>query len=151
MKFFQTSRDTYGKIVKLWVGNRAVFLVYDPKIAEAITTCTSTNLGKNDIYDFMAPWLGNGLLLSSGAKWQSRRKILTPAFHFTILEQFCDVFDKEASILVKKLKALEYQKAFKIEDYVSLMALDVVCQTAMGVEIHAQTDAHSKYVKAVHE
>lgn len=126
-------------------------MVYDPKLSESILTCTSTNLGKNDIYDLMAPWLGDGLLLSNGLKWNSRRKILTPAFHFNILEQFCEIFDKEASILVKKLAALENQKSLKIDDYVSLMTLDIVCETAMGVEMHAQTDSHSVYVNAVHE
>lgn len=151
MNFFQSSRDTYGKIVRLWVGNTAIFLVYDPKLSESILTCTSTNLGKNDIYDLMAPWLGDGLLLSNGSKWNSRRKILTPAFHFNILEQFCEIFDKEAAILVTKLKAFENQKSFKIDGFVSLMALDIVCETAMGVEIHAQTDSHSVYVNAVHE
>lgn len=151
MNFFQSSRDTYGKIVRLWIGNTAIILIYDAKLSESILTCTSTNLGKNDIYDLMAPWLGDGLLLSNGSKWNSRRKILTPAFHFNILEQFCEIFDKEAAILVTKLKAFENQKSLKIDEFVSLMALDIVCETAMGVEIHAQTDSHSVYVNAVHE
>lgn len=151
MNFFQSSRDTYGKIVRLWIGNRAILVVYDPKVSESILTCTSTNLGKNDIYDLMVSWLGDGLLLSNGSKWHSRRKILTPAFHFNILEQFCEIFDKEASILVTKLKAYENEKSVKMDGLVSLMALDIVCQTAMGVEVHAQTDSHSTYVNAVHE
>lgn len=151
MKTFQTARETWGKIVRVWIGNNAFFLVFDPKLSETLLTCTSTNLGKNNIYDLLIPWLGNGLLLSNGSKWNSRRKILTPAFHFNILEQFCEIFDKEASILVSKLRACGNPKSVKIDNFVSLMALDIVCETAMGVQIHAQTDAQSKYVNAVHE
>jgi cytochrome P450 family 4 len=59
---------------------------------------------KGRIYDLLHNWLQDGLLTSSGQKWQTRRKILTPAFHFNILEQFVLVFNEEAEKLVEELK-----------------------------------------------
>ncbi|KAF4517616.1 hypothetical protein B566_EDAN002847, partial [Ephemera danica] len=64
----------------------------------------TTNITKSQEYDFTSDWLGRGILTSTGAKWHSRRKLLTPAFHFSILEQFIPVFCDKTRILVEKLR-----------------------------------------------
>ena len=58
---------------------------------------------KSDEYDFIKPWLGTGLLTSTGKKLSNRRKIITPTFHFKILEQFVEIFDEQSDTFVKKL------------------------------------------------
>lgn len=78
-------------------------------------------------YEFLEPWLGTGLLLSFGEKWFQRRRIITPAFHFKILDQFMDVFNHEADVLVSKLEKRVNQGEFDIYDYITLYALDSIC------------------------
>ena len=39
-----------------------------------------------------------------GDKWQKRRKMLTPAFHFGILQGFAEVFVEQGEKLVQRLK-----------------------------------------------
>lgn len=64
--------------------------------------------------------------MSTGKKWHQRRRIITPAFHFKILEQFVDVMDKQGQVFVAKLQARVGQH-FDFFPEISLYALDVIC------------------------
>lgn len=108
------------------------------------------HIDKSPDYSYLHPWLGTGLLTSYGQKWHSRRKvnepqgclfwnietriflsypkqILTPAFHFKILEDFMDIFNRESAILVSKLSKELNKDSFNIFPYVTLCTLDIVC------------------------
>nr|CAD7606870.1 unnamed protein product [Timema genevievae] len=85
----------------------------------------------------------------TGAKWHSRRKLLTPAFHFKILEEFIPIFNKNSNILVEKLSEYVDKDYAPINKLVSLCTLDLICETAMGTCIYAQTSSENEYVKAV--
>ncbi|XP_050001948.1 cytochrome P450 4F6-like [Alexandromys fortis] len=50
-------------------------------------------------YGFLKPWLGDGLLVSTGEKWSHQRRLLTPAFHFDILKPYVKVFNKSVNIM----------------------------------------------------
>lgn len=60
-------------------------------------------------------------------KWKNRRKLITPTFHFQILEQFLEVFDSNNKILLNKLKKEIGMPSTDIYSYLKLYALDVIC------------------------
>lgn len=53
--------------------------------------------------------------------------MLTPTFHFTNLEDFLDVMNEQANILVNKLEKHVNQEAFNCFLYITLCALDIIC------------------------
>ncbi|KAL7018883.1 hypothetical protein ACKWTF_010946 [Chironomus riparius] len=137
-------------IMRGWNGDKPWIIIYNHIMAEPILS-SPKHIDKSDDYTYLQPWLGTGLLTSFGQKWHSRRKILTPAFHFKILEDFMDIFNEQSSVLVKKLEKEIDRDSFNVFPYVTLCTLDIVCETAMGQHVNAQGDKDSEYVKAVYE
>lgn len=76
--------------------------------------------------------------------------MLTPAFHFSILSHFVEIFDEHALQLRENLmqKAID-GSPFDVYPVIGHSALDIICDTAMGVSIEAQKNENSEYVTAV--
>lgn len=123
--------DTYGPTFKVWLGPELNFLTADIRDVEILLGTTRFN-DKAHEYDTLEPWLREGLLVSRGKKWHQRRKALTPAFHFKILDQFIEVFDRESRSLLKNLEKeyrMQTDEGFDLYNWVNLMTLDTICGT----------------------
>lgn len=136
--------------MRIWAGQRLVILSKNPRDFEILLS-SQRHLTKSNMYDFMVDWLGTGLLIATGNKWFTRRKIITPTFHFKILQQFVEVFHQQNRIFIEKLKGRCDGKYFDIYDVVTLMSLDIICETAMGYKLNAQINEENEYVKSVKE
>ncbi|KAJ0179224.1 hypothetical protein K1T71_004936 [Dendrolimus kikuchii] len=149
-KFMRTLKkytDNYGGIYRVYLFSSLYVVVNHPKYMEPILS-SSDLIVKGKSYDFARPWLGDGILTTTGHKWRTHRKFLTPAFHFNILQNFLPVFCKNEKILIKKLSQL-VGKNINLFPIIALTALDNVTESIMGVALNVQTNSESKYVNAV--
>uniref|UniRef100_A0A146MH95 Cytochrome P450 4C1 n=2 Tax=Lygus hesperus TaxID=30085 RepID=A0A146MH95_LYGHE len=102
---------------------------------------------KGPIYSLLKDWLNEGLLLSSGEKWKQRRKLLTPSFHFKILDNNMDCLNRHWRDVAKKF--LNKNGApINPFSYVCRGALEVISETAMGTKL-ADLPGSEEYVSAV--
>lgn len=91
------------------------------------------NIDKSKEYDFAIPWLGVGLFTSTGDKWRIHRKMLTPAFHFRILESFVPIIQKQQKIMLNLIKKqMDANNVIDdIRPLVTNCAMDIICGKAM--------------------
>lgn len=141
---------TYGDRYVIRIFNRRILHVTSEKDVEIVLS-NSKNITKNKPYTFLQPWLGTGLLLSTGTKWHTRRKILTPAFHFKILKNFTVVMKEKSRGFVERVTETE-GKAVDLIPIVSDFTLYTICETAMGTQLDSDKSAAKlEYKNAINE
>ncbi|KAJ9596972.1 hypothetical protein L9F63_012002 [Diploptera punctata] len=148
-KMFKNSSrivNTWAPIFRLWLGPILVVALSDPRDIEIVLR-NSKYFEKGWVYNFLRPWLGKGLITASGERWHKHRKLITPTFHFKILEQFVPIFEANCNILVEKLRKTE-SEVINIAEYMELYSLDTICETAMGYQPQGQLNERSPYVDA---
>ena len=80
-----------------YFGHTRSLWLYHPEPIEEVLGNRSNLLEKTSDYRLLTPVLQDGLIVSSGQKWRQRRKVLTPAFHFKILETALDIINRKVS------------------------------------------------------
>lgn len=117
---------TKTRVTRFWIGNQLEINIDDPKHLEIILTSPKF-LSKSSQYSFLHSTLGEGLLFSTKEKWFARRRVITPTFHFKILEQFFDVFVKHNQTLLEKINDKANQKPFDIFPLVTSSVMNALC------------------------
>ncbi|KAI6223085.1 hypothetical protein M3Y99_01465600 [Aphelenchoides fujianensis] len=149
--FFRTfteEKDNPG-LMCLWLGPKPIVIIYKAETVKTILE-SPKHSNKPAEYDILCEWLGEGLLTSKDRKWFTRRKMLTPAFHFSILGNFMECFNQQSSILVRNLEQkADDGYAFDLYPFLKAFALDVICEAAMNVKMNSQGGKNQSYVESV--
>ncbi|XP_044262813.1 cytochrome P450 4C1-like [Tribolium madens] len=140
----------YYPIYKLWLFFVSVANIMSPEDL-ALILPDMKHSKKSKAYDLINKWLGKGLLTSYGTHWQVRRKILTPAFHFSILQDFILTFNESTEELVEILKKEVGKPFVEITPLVTQFTLKVIGETAMGVKFDFNTKQAKEYKEAFHK
>ncbi|KAF9409933.1 hypothetical protein HW555_010824 [Spodoptera exigua] len=138
-----------GGVLVLIMGYRIYYAITDPEDA---LTAANACLQKHFTYDYAKPWLGEGLITSSGEIWRRHRKLLTPAFSLPVMLSFLEVFNSQSRMLVENLKARVGKGKFDHTDYLRNNALQTFCLTAFGFSTGFEDKQFiQKYMRAVDE
>ncbi|KAK3083737.1 hypothetical protein FSP39_002342 [Pinctada imbricata] len=144
-----------AKIFHTWLGPfHAIIGVLHPDAAKEIMKSTEPKpvFKDTDGYSFMKSWLGMGLLLSHGKKWERNRRLLTPAFHFDVLKPYVQIYNEVIDIFLNKIKMnQDKEKTVEMYDLVTLATLDTMLRCAFSYNGGIQTERYcsKKYTRAV--
>lgn len=141
--------QTEGKVVTVWYAMNGNPTFLHPDAAQKVLS-SQKHLTKSSDYQMITPWIRTGLVTSTGAKWRTRRKLITPAFHYDILKDFVGVMNDNARVLVQTVAAkVDHGEKIDVKHHLKMCTLDVICETAMGCKMNAQTKTDNEYVEAV--
>ncbi|XP_033748762.1 cytochrome P450 4F6-like isoform X1 [Pecten maximus] len=104
-----------------------------------------------EAYYTITPWLGDGLVLSNGHKWERNRRLLTPAFHFDVLKSYVDLYNEVFDIFLDNMaKATSSGKSVEVQEPFILAALDTMLRSAFSHDsrVQEQSSEHP-YVEGV--
>ncbi|CAH0389544.1 unnamed protein product [Bemisia tabaci] len=136
-----------GTPIKAWFGPRLFVALTDPRDIEIILSSYS-HIDKAPEYKFFEPWLGDGLLISTGEKWRAHRKIIAPTFHLNVLKSFMTLFNANCRFTVEKMR-VESNEEFDVHHYMSACTVEILLETAMGVDKKTQKASGFAYAMAV--
>ncbi|XP_023245154.1 cytochrome P450 4C1-like [Copidosoma floridanum] len=136
----------------IWFGTQPVINIRKPHQIEKILTST-TIIKKSRFYNFVKPWLGEGLITTTGTRWFNHRRLITPAFHFGVLGEYSAVMRENVQALIELIdkECNRNPKApINIFDIIGRYTLDTICETAMGVSVNAIQQPDNEYCQALH-
>ncbi|XP_029043020.2 cytochrome P450 4g15-like [Osmia bicornis bicornis] len=144
---FLIQQDVYGPVVRAFLGTKLIVFMYHPRDCEIILN-SSVHIDKAPEYRYFKQWLGDGLLISTGEKWRTHRKIIAPTFHLNVLKTFVPLFYQNSRDLVIRLRD-QVGKEFDCHDYLSAVTVDILLDTAMGLRDTEKHKTGYDYAMAV--
>ena len=67
------------------------------------------------------------LFIIAGSKWHERRKILTPAFHFNILNKYMEISHEQSRKLVSDVNNMGNEVTIDLLPFCSKYTLNIIC------------------------
>ncbi|XP_063131215.1 cytochrome P450 4F3 isoform X6 [Rattus norvegicus] len=140
--YIQSLSRTFRDVCCWWVGPwHPVIRIFHPAFIKPVILAPASVAPKDRVfYRFLKPWLGDGLLLSTGDKWSRHRHMLTPAFHFNILKPYVKIFNDSTNIMHAKWQRLASQGSARLDmfEHISLMTLDSLQKCVFSFDSNCQ-------------
>ncbi|XP_060571282.1 cytochrome P450 4A6-like isoform X2 [Ruditapes philippinarum] len=140
-----------GRMYCMWNGPLPILGVCHPETFQQLNKQSHNKArGFTDGYRVLEPWLGEGLLISEGKKWERNRRLLTPAFHFNILNGYVDVMNDVTEQFLDKLgEATQGGESVDVFPYVCRSTLDNMLRCSLSYEGSMLESKEHSYIKAV--
>ncbi|KAL1506267.1 hypothetical protein ABEB36_005661 [Hypothenemus hampei] len=152
-QYLRENAKIYWPIYRFTAPHIVTINILHPKDFEIILS-QMKHLKKSAVYQFLENWLGQGLLTSTGSKWQHRRKLLTQAFHFKVLRKFLIIFNEETENLVKQIEKInthnKHLQSISLMPIIADMTLQSITETSLGVG-HIEEKTVQTYRNNIHK
>lgn len=135
-----------------WIGPlRCIIGCLHPDNAKVLLRSSEPKARGGGGYEFLKPWIGDGLLVSDGKKWERNRRLLTPGFHFEILHSYLPIYNRVVEVFMNKMEKQSREERYvEVHASIVVVTLDTMLRCTLSYEdnIQEKGDNHP-YLKAV--
>ncbi len=130
--FYTRCARDHGDIVGLRMANRRVALVSHPDGIEEVLATKNRHFVKNFAQRALAPWLGNGLLLSEGDVWLRQRRLIQPAFR---RERVASYAETMVALTRRMLDTWRDGETRDVHDELTRLTLAIAARTLFDADV----------------
>jgi len=134
--------ETYGDVVRIAIGPKAMYLVNHPDLAKHVLADNAANYHKGIGLQEARRALGDGLLTSDGDTWKKQRRTIQPVFQPKRISRQAAVVASEVDALIQRLAA--HDGPVEILHEMTGLTLGVLGKTLLDAELGGyETLGHS--------
>ncbi|ROP35849.1 cytochrome P450 [Saccharothrix texasensis] len=122
---FTSSLHRYGDIVEVHIGSQPGYVLTDKALVHEVLVADAGNYERGRVFDKLRPFMGNGLVTSTGRQHRRQRRLMQPAFHRREIAGYVTSMSKAATEMVDSWRAGE---ARPIDDDMHVVAGTVVAK-----------------------
>jgi cytochrome P450 len=133
---------TYGDVVRIAIGPKAMYLVNHPDLAKHVLADNAANYHKGIGLQEARRALGDGLLTSDGDTWKTQRRTIQPVFQPKRISRQAAVVASEVDAVIKRLAG--HEGPIEILHEMTGLTLGVLGKTLLDAELGGyETLGHS--------
>ncbi len=119
----------FGDVVLYHFFHVPIVMVSHPDPIESVLVKNASNFHKSRDYAAIRSFLGNGLLTSEGACWQSQRQLIQPAFRHENIASYAQIMSDSAATLLSRWNDGETRD---VHHEMADLTLDIVAKSLFG-------------------
>ncbi|XP_059138467.1 cytochrome P450 4F2-like [Physella acuta] len=149
LAFLRSWTEKFPRIFVGWLFYLPLVIVNHPDTLRVILK--SPGLKAKRFYNFIQPYIGEGLFRSEGERWARNRRVLTTALHARALRNYVELKNRcTDTLLIKFQQAAETSQPLKAFVNITMFSFDVILRCAMSYQTDCQIEGLSHpYVEAV--
>lgn len=104
---------------------------------------------KHDIYKFMFPIVGCGLISASGPKYKMQKRLIHPTINIDFVKNSLPFYHRSMGVLVEALEKHVDGKTFNVEKVVHLCFADILSNVYLGLDLNSQYGQNTAWLETI--
>jgi cytochrome P450 len=128
----------YGDFYRVFAPSRGVYnyVINRPDDVKRVLLSNHRNYTKGEGMDRVKILLGNGIMTSEGDFWRRQRRMIQPAFHRRVLNQFSGLIDEVNEKYAERWAAKAARgETVNVGDETSELTLEIVLRSIFGTDL----------------